>query len=77
MEGLPCQRFARAPVGPGILLSAHPQRMSHVRIDRNKSCSPLADRVRAEELARAGRTIEAIALFERIVEANPLISRRS
>lgn len=30
-----------------------------------------ADRVRAEELARAGRTIEAIALFERIVEANP------
>ena len=30
-----------------------------------------ADRVRAEELARAGRTSEAIALFERIVEDNP------
>lgn len=30
-----------------------------------------ADRARAEELARAGRTIEAIALFERIVDANP------
>ena len=30
-----------------------------------------ADRVRAEELARAGQTTEAIALFERIVEANP------
>jgi hypothetical protein len=30
-----------------------------------------ADRARAEELARSGRSIEAIALFERIVEANP------
>lgn len=30
-----------------------------------------ADRAHAEELARAGRNAEAIALFERVVEANP------
>ena len=30
-----------------------------------------ADRARAEDLARAGRTEEAIALFERLVEVNP------
>jgi hypothetical protein len=29
------------------------------------------DRVRAEQLARAGHTMEAIALFERLVEADP------
>jgi hypothetical protein len=33
--------------------------------------STAADRAHAEDLARAGRTAEAIALFEHIVEANP------
>ena len=33
--------------------------------------SPAADRGHAEELARAGRTSEAIELFERIVKSNP------
>ena len=33
--------------------------------------SPPVDRSRAEELARTGRTAEAIALFERIVKSNP------
>src|SRR6266404_179611 len=33
--------------------------------------SPHADRTRAEQLARAGRTIDAINLFQRIVEQDP------
>jgi len=33
--------------------------------------SPPTDRTRAEQLARSGRTIEALALFERIVAQNP------
>ena len=33
--------------------------------------SPAVDRSRAEDLARAGRTTEAIDLFERIVNSNP------
>jgi tetratricopeptide (TPR) repeat protein len=33
--------------------------------------APVIDRSRAEDLARAGRTVEAIQLFARIVETNP------
>jgi tetratricopeptide (TPR) repeat protein len=33
--------------------------------------APSAERNRAEELARAGRTVEALALFEQIVARNP------
>ena len=33
--------------------------------------SPAPDRIRAEQLAQSGRTAEAIALFEQIVERNP------
>src|SRR6188768_1577501 len=33
--------------------------------------SPPADRLRAEELARAGQSVEAIELFKRIAEQNP------
>ena len=33
--------------------------------------SPSTDRDRAEQLARSGRTVEALALFERIVAGNP------
>jgi len=35
------------------------------------SQSPAAERSHAEELARAGRTVEAIELFERIVAQDP------
>src|SRR5687767_5444582 len=33
--------------------------------------APAVDRSRAEDLARSGRTAEAIELFERIVKSNP------
>lgn len=33
--------------------------------------APIADRTRAEQLARAGRTADAIRLFEHLVEQNP------
>ena len=33
--------------------------------------SPQADRARAEQLARSGQTVEALALFERIRTQNP------
>ena len=44
--------------GPAIMLIAALQ-------------TPAIDRTRAEDLARAGRTVEAIQIFNRIVEINP------